>query len=239
MMRIDIVSIFPEFFAGPVSCGTLRIAQQLGLLKLAVTNPRCYTSDGAVDDYQFGGGAGMVMKPEPIVQAVETLRRPRSRIIHLTPKGVRLDQRLVSQLAREEHLILLCGRYKGFDERVNELLQPLALSVGDYVLAGGEIAALVLAETVTRLMPGVLGNLDSADTDSLASGLLEPPVYTRPRQYRRRRVPSVLTSGDHARVAAWRLREAFRATLAKRPDVLGERTFDRHGLKTLMEVLND
>lgn len=172
-MKFDVISIFPEFFEGPLSCGVVRIAQEKGIIETSITNPRDFTKDGMIDDYQFGGGAGMVMKPEPLTMAINHVREQDSLLLHLTPKGKRFTQEMANELSREKHIIIICGRYKGVDERINAIFNPLEISIGDYVLAGGEIGALVLIEAVTRLLPDVLGNRDSADTDSFQTKLLE------------------------------------------------------------------
>jgi tRNA (guanine37-N1)-methyltransferase len=175
-MKFDVISIFPEFFESPLTCGMLRVAREKGILHVRMVNPRDFAKDQIVDDYQFGGGAGMVFKPEPITRAINSVRTPESRLVLLTPKGAHLDQNTVKELASKEHIVLIAGRYKGIDERIVDLFQPMEISVGDYILSGGETAALALIESVTRLLPGVLGNRDSADTDSFGGNLLEAPI---------------------------------------------------------------
>ena len=238
-MKFDIISIFPEFFDGPLSCGVLRIAQEKQAVKIDRYDPRDYTSDGVVDDYQFGGGAGMVMKPEPLVRTINALRTKSSLLIHLTPKGKALNQKLVKELAKKDHLIIICGRYKGIDERINIMYKPLEISLGDYVLAGGEIGALVLLESITRLLPDVLGNRDSAETDSFQNDLLEASIYTRPNVYKKIKVPEVLRSGNHALVAQWRRKQAIENTLKRRPDLIALPTFTKNDFEILLEVLDD
>lgn len=237
-MKIDLVTLFPEFFEGPLACATLRIARETGALKVRITNPRDFAADRKADDYQFGGGAGMVMKAEPLIKAVEHIRRPGSRIINFSPKGKRLEQALVRELGRYDQLIMVCGRYKGIDERFNDRFNPLIISLGDYVLAGGEIAALALMEAVIRLQPGVLGNTDSAQSDSLETGLLEAPIYTRPAQFQRRTVPEILRSGDHRAIEVWRRCQALTQTLQHRPDLLPRLRFTKNDLTLLLEVLD-
>ncbi|HWB72769.1 MAG TPA: tRNA (guanosine(37)-N1)-methyltransferase TrmD [Egibacteraceae bacterium] len=222
-MRIDVLTIFPDYFRGPFDVSLLGRARRGGPLDLHVHDLRAYTSDRhrTVDDLPYGGGAGMVMKPEPFFEAVETLfgsvpARPRT--VLFTPRGRRLDQRLVADLAGEP-LLLLCGRYEGIDERVHAGLATDELSVGDYVLAGGEAAACILVEAVTRLLPGALGNIDSAAEESFTEGLLEYPQYTRPATYRGMAVPDVLLSGDHGAVARWRRERALEHTRRTRPDL--------------------
>ncbi|MDP8969180.1 MAG: tRNA (guanosine(37)-N1)-methyltransferase TrmD, partial [Actinomycetota bacterium] len=223
-MRIDVLSIFPEFFAGPFDASLLGRARRAGLLDLRLHDLRTWGADRhrTVDDLPYGGGAGMVMKPEPFFEAIEALfgsvaARPRT--VLLTPRGRRLDQPLVVELAGEPGLVLLCGRYEGIDERVHQGLATDEISVGDYVLAGGEVAACVVVEAVTRLLPGVMGNVDSPAEESFAQGLLEYPQYTRPSTYRGMPVPEVLRSGDHAAVARWRRERAVEQTRAARPDL--------------------
>ncbi|MGB9742025.1 MAG: tRNA (guanosine(37)-N1)-methyltransferase TrmD [candidate division WOR-3 bacterium] len=223
-MRIDIVSIFPEFFVGPFECGPTRIAREKGLLEIGIVNPRDFTTDlhRTVDDYPFGGGAGMVMKPEPLFLAVESVKKPDSRVVLLSPQGERFNQRLARRFSQIAHLILICGRYKGVDERVRVLLIDQELSIGDFVLAGGEAAALVVIEAIARLLPGAVGDEDSVASDSFENGLLDCPVYTRPREFRGLGVPEVLLSGNHAAVARWRRQQALLNTARRRPDLLKE-----------------
>lgn len=237
-MKFDIISIFPEFFHSPLSYGILRIAQEKGIIEVAITNPRDFTQDGVVDDYQFGGGAGMVMKPEPIVKAINYVKTKNACLINLTPKGKRLDQNFVKELVKNEHTIIICGRYKGIDERVNSIFRPLQISIGDYILSGGEIGALVLIESITRLLPGALGNRNSADSDSLQKHLLESSIYTRPHIYKKLKVPQILRSGNHNLVARWRRKQSLEKTLRQRPDLLTPEMFSKIDLDILMEVLN-
>jgi len=238
-MNFDIITLFPEFFNSSLECGTLRIARQKGLISLGFTNPRDFTEDGFVDDYQFGGGGGMVLKPEPVVKAVNHVRRETSRLIYLTPKGRLLNQGMVQELAKEQHIVFICGRYKGIDERINQLFNPSPISIGDYILAGGETAALVVIEAITRLIPGVLGNKDSAESDSLQGGLLEPPIYTRPDVYKKLEVPRILKNGNHRAIFDWRRRESLKITLDKRPDLIPAEEYTTKDLEILLEVLND
>lgn len=237
-MKFDVISIFPVFFKGPLSCGIVRIAQEKEIITITITNPRDFAKDGMVDDYQFGGGAGMVMKPEPLVKAINHVKKQGSLLIHLTPRGKRLTQEMVNELSKKEHIIILCGRYKGVDERINAIFNPLEISIGDYVLAGGEIGALVLIESITRLLPKVLGNRDSADTDSFQTKLLETPIYTRPKLYKKYRVPQVLRSGNHRQIADWRRQKSLEKTLSQRPDLLSTETFTKRDFKILLEVLS-
>lgn len=224
-MRVDVLSLFPDFFAGPLDVSLLGRARRGGLLDVRVHDLRHWATDRhrTVDDLPYGGGPGMVLKPEPFFAAVEALygavaRRPRT--VVLTPRGRRLDQPLVVDLAAEPALLLLCGRYEGIDERVHDALATDEVSVGDYVLAGGEVAACVLVEAVTRLLPGVMGNADSGTDESFSGGQLEYPHYTRPVSFRGMDVPAVLTSGDHGAVRRWRADQAAARTRTVRPDLL-------------------
>jgi len=237
-MKFDIISIFPEFFKGPLSCGIVRIAQEKGIITITVTNPRASAPDGKVDDYQFGGGAGMIMKPEPLVRSIRRTITAKSRLITLTPRGIPFNQDIARTLSNESHVVIICGRYKGIDERVATLCKPMEISIGDYVLSGGETAALVLVEAITRLLPGALGNRDSAESDSFIHHLLETPRYTRPNSYRRQTVPTVLRTGNHARIARYRRKMSIMHTLERRPELLPSETFNMQDLEILLEVMN-
>lgn len=223
-MRIDVVTIFPPLLAGAFEHSIIKRARERGVVDLHVYDLRDYAADRhrTVDDYPYGGGAGMVMKPEPWFTAVEALRvagNPGCAIL-LTPQGKRLDQGLVEQLAAEDRLIVLCGRYEGVDERVREHLVDEEVSIGDYVLSGGEAAAAVLVDAVVRLQPGALGSAESTVEESFAEGLLEYPQYTRPPEFRGWRVPEVLLSGDHGAVDRWRRERQIERTRTRRPDLL-------------------
>lgn len=221
-MRIDILTIFPGMFAGPFEVGMMRKAVEAGACRLNVHDLRAWAGGPhrVTDDEAFGGGPGMVLQAGPIVSACEDLRaQGAGEPLLLSPQGRRLDQALAAELARLPALTLICGRYEGVDERVLDLLRPREVSIGDYVLTGGELPALVLVDAVVRLLPGVLPP-GAAEADSFAAGLLEGPQYTRPRAFRGRDVPSVLLSGDHAAIAAWRRAEAVRRTWERRPDLL-------------------
>lgn len=237
-MKFDIVSIFPEFFDSPLSCGMLRVAREKGIITVNTINPRAMTADGIVDDYQFGGGGGMVFKPEPLTRALDSIKTKDATLINLTPKGQRLTQSMVTELAAHNHIIIICGRYKGIDERINDMYRPLEISVGDYVLSGGEIAALTLIESIARLLPGVLGNKDSADSDSFQTGLLEAPIYTRPSSYKRLKVPDVLRSGDHRRITEWRKKKSLAMTIKRKPELLSNTVFSKKDFEILLEVLH-
>jgi len=221
-MRIDIVTLFPGMVAPVLAESMLGRAQTRGLVDIRVVNPRDYAGGRhrVTDDYQFGGGGGMVLKPEPLFAAVEALRTPGARVVLMDPRGRSFTHEVAAALARESHLILLAGRYEGVDGRVGEGLADDAISIGDYVLTGGELPALVVTDAVTRLLPGVLGAEGAAARESFADGLLEPPQYTRPEAYRGARVPPVLLSGDHARIARWRRVQAIWVTWRERPDLL-------------------
>jgi len=221
-MRIDIVTLFPAMVEGPLGESMIGRARARGLVDIRVVNLRDYAGGRhrTTDDYQFGGGGGMVLKPEPLFAAVSALRTPATRVVLMDPRGRTFTQRLAHELAAETHLVLLAGRYEGVDERVNERLVDRAISIGDYVLTGGELPALVIVDAVTRLLPGVLGNEGATARESFASGLLEPPQYTRPEEWEGARVPAVLLSGDHARIARWRRLQALWRTWRERPDLL-------------------
>ena len=223
-MRIDVITIFPSYVEGPLREALVGKARDAGVLDIHVHDLRDHTTDKhrTVDDEPFGGGPGMVMKPEPWFAAVESIEGwERARRVVLTPAGRRLDQGLAEGLSGAEHLIVLCGRYEGIDERVTEALATDEISIGDYVLAGGESAALVLIEAVTRLVPGVVGEPASLAEESFTAGRLDYPHYTRPASFRGMDVPEVLLSGDHGAVDQWRRAEAERRTRARRPDLLG------------------
>ncbi len=237
-MKFDIISIFPDYFHDPLSFGILKIAQEKGIIKINLTNPRDYTKDGIVDDYQFGGGAGMVMKAEPLFTAINQVKTKSSLLIMLTPQGKRLEQQTVKRLTGHKHIVIICGRYKGIDERVNTIFNPMQVSVGDYILSGGEIGALVIIESVTRLLPGSMGNIDSADTDSFEQDLLEAPIYTRPDLYHNINVPSVLRSGHHKMVDRWRRKESLQRTLNNKPEIMPHGIFTKNDLEILLEVLD-
>jgi tRNA (guanine37-N1)-methyltransferase len=226
-MKIEIVTLFPEICRAPLSESMMKRAQEKGILELHTRNLRDWTTDKhhVVDDTPFGGGQGMVMKPEPIFAAVEELKSRvedmKSKIVLMSPAGRRLDQELAKKLSQESHLIIICGHYEGVDHRVIEHLIDLEISIGDYVLTNGAIAAVVLVDAIVRLLPGALGHEQSAADDSFCNGLLEAPQYTRPGEFRGWKVPKVLLSGNHAEIARWRKEQALRRTRANRPDLLG------------------
>lgn len=224
VMRIDVITIFPPLLAGAFEHSIIKRARDRGIVELRVHDLRDYTDDRhrTVDDYPYGGGAGMVMKPEPWFRAVESLRThgDSARAILLTPQGQRLDQAVAQRLAEEDRLIVLCGRYEGVDERVREHLVDEEISIGDYVLSGGEPASVVLVDALVRLQPGALGSPQSTVEESFSAGLLEYPQYTRPPEFRGWRVPDVLLSGDHGAVERWRRERQIERTRARRPDLL-------------------
>ena len=221
-VRVDIITLFPEICRAPLDESMMGRAQEGGALELHIHNLRDWTTDRhhVVDDAPFGGGQGMVMKPEPIFAAVESLRSAASTVVLMTPQGRRFDQPMAREFSAGSHLIILCGHYEGIDHRVVEHLIDAEISIGDYVLTNGAIAAVVFVDAVVRLLPGVLGDEQSAVDDSFSSGWLEAPQYTRPAEFRGWKVPDVLLSGHHAEIAAWRKREAERRTRQNRPDLL-------------------
>ncbi len=228
-MNIDILSVFPEMFVGPFDHSIVRRAQENDLANVSVHNLRTFSHcrRGIVDDYQFGGGPGMVMKPDPIFEGVETIlmdlsqiEMAKTRVILTSPQGNMLTQELVAEFAQQLHLIIICGHYEGVDERVRENLITDDISIGDYVLTGGEIAAMVITDSVVRLLPGAIGSQENLLGDSISSGLLQHPIYTRPAQFRDMKVPSVLASGHHENIKVWRRRKALERTLERRRDLL-------------------
>lgn len=223
-MRVDILTLFPEICRAPLSESMMKRAQQAGALDLRIHDIRDWAKDKhhIVDDAPFGGGQGMVMKPEPIFAAVESLGTAESRVLLMTPQGRRLTQQIAREFSHQQHLIVICGHYEGIDHRVVERLVDVEISIGDYVLTNGAIAAVVFVDAVVRLLPGVLGDENSAEDDSFASGLLEAPQYTRPAEFRGWKIPDVLLSGNHAQIAAWRKEQALKRTRANRPDLLQE-----------------
>lgn len=223
-MRIDIITIFPEMFDGPFSHSIIKRAIGKELLEIGLHDLRDYTTDKhrSVDDYPYGGGAGMVMRIEPIARCIEKLKSERSydEVIYLTPDGEKLDQELSNELSMSQNLLILCGHYKGVDERIREFLITREISIGDFVLSGGELAAAVLVDSVARVIPGVLGDETSALSDSFQDGLVAPPVYTRPAEFRGWKVPDILLSGHDKNIREWRMEQALKRTLERRPGLL-------------------
>jgi tRNA (guanine37-N1)-methyltransferase len=241
-LRIDVVTIFPRMVEGPLSEGIVMRAREAGLVDLRVHDLREHTDDRhrSVDDAPFGGGPGMVMKAEPFFRALEAVRREgpagSEAVVLLSPRGRRFDQDTARRLAALDRLVLLCGRYEGIDERVSRELATEELSLGDFVLTGGETAALAVVEAAVRLLPGALGDEGSAESDSFEGSLLDWPHYTRPASWRGQDVPEVLLSGDHGKIRRWRRKEALRATRERRPDLLAAAPLGREDLALLREI---
>ena len=220
-MQIDILTLFPEMFPGPLGESIIGRAATRELARIQAIDLRRFAHDarGTVDDKPYGGGPGMLMKVEPIVEAVESVRRPESVVILTSPRGERFNQRLAAELAKERHLVIIAGHYEGVDQRAIELAVDREISLGDFVLTSGNLAAMVMADAIVRLLPGVLGHDESSVDESHSAGLLEYPQYTRPPEFRGLKVPEVLLSGDHGRVDAWRQRQSERLTRERRPDL--------------------
>jgi len=245
-MKIDIVTIFSDFFHGPMDYGIIRRAREAGLVTIEVHDLRAFAHDKhrTVDDRPFGGGEGMVLKPEPIFECIESLNvlpleqrcEAKQNVVLLSAQGKRFDQQVAWELAKLERMVLICGRYEGVDERVGEYLADCELSIGDYVLSGGELPALVILDAVARLVPGVVGDEQSVAEDSFSRGLLDFPQFTRPAEIADLRVPDVLLSGNHAEIRRWRKREALTRTLERRPDLLAEASLDEEEEEILREL---
>ena len=239
-MQFDVFTLFPEIFPTYLKSSILQRASQRGLIDVRVHNIRTYTHDRhhTTDDVPYGGGGGMVLKPEPVFEAVESIsgQGAGSPIILLTPQGRVFNQSIALELSRHEKIALICGRYEGVDERIRGHLVTDEISIGDYVLTGGELPALILMDAVARLLPGVLGDPDGATDDSHASGLLEYPHYTRPPEYRGESVPEILLSGDHAKIAKWRREQSLLRTLERRPDLLEKADLSEDDRKYLSEL---
>ncbi|MFZ5553590.1 MAG: tRNA (guanosine(37)-N1)-methyltransferase TrmD [Bacteroidota bacterium] len=225
-MRIDILTVLPNLLESPFSDSIMERARERGCVEIHLHNIRDYSTNKqkSVDDYQFGGGAGMVLMIEPIALCIEKLKSERryDEIIYMTPDGKTLDQKMANQLSLKENIIIICGHYKGIDQRIRDLFVTMEISIGDYVLSGGELAAAVLCDAVIRLLPGVLNDETSALTDSFQDNLLAPPVYTRPEDYNGHKVPEILLSGNHKLIEEWRMEESIKRTKERRPDLLGE-----------------
>lgn len=225
-MRIDIITVVPDILTSPFDVSILKRAIEKGLVEIHLHNLRDYVTDNykQIDDYQFGGGAGMVMMIEPIDKCITDLKSQREydEVIYMSPDGERLNQRTVNTLSTKENILILCGHYKGVDQRVRDHFITREISIGDYVLSGGELAAAVLCDAMIRLIPGVLGNETSALTDSFQDDLLAPPVYTRPAEYKGWKVPEILTSGNFPKIESWREEQSYQRTKKLRPDLLGE-----------------
>jgi len=224
-MKVDVLTLFPQMFESPLGCSILKRAQESSLAEIALTDIRDFAADSyrKVDDKPYGGGPGMVMMPGPVFDCVEHVQKlspEKGRVILLTPQGQRFDQKKAVELSKEKRLILIAGKYEGFDERIRIGLDAEQISIGDYVLNGGELAAMVIIDAVVRLLPGALGDEDSPKDDSFSEGLLEYPQYTRPEVFRDMKVPDILLSGDHAKIVEWRKQQALERTKKWRPDLL-------------------
>ena len=245
-MRIDILSLFPDMFDATLGQSIVGRAQDDGFVDIKVTDFRQYTTDKHrhVDDAPFGGGAGMLLQAQPIFDAMDAIEQetkdtyPKGRVILMDPAGRRFDQDFAMELAHEEHLTFICGHYEGYDERIRQLVTDEA-SLGDYVLTGGELAAMVMVDATVRFVPGVLGNMSSPMGDSFSNGLLEYPQYTRPADFRGMKVPEVLTSGNHEKIREWRMRESLKRTLERRPDLLKNAKLSREQQIILQDLKLD
>jgi len=242
-MRFDVFSLFPEVFDPYINLGILKKALENKVIDIRLFDIRDWAEDKhhTTDDTPFGGGGGMVMKPEPIFSAIEEIEGnpPTCPIILLSPQGELLNHHIAEELSQEKNLALICGRYEGVDERVLEHLVTREISIGDYVLSGGELPALILIEAITRLLPGALGDPTGAADDSFASGLLEYPHYTRPAEFRGWKVPEVLFSGNHREIDSWRRKQALKRTLMQRPDLVNIEKMDKRDLKLLLELAKE
>lgn len=242
-MRIDILSLFPHMFDGPLHESMIGNAVENNLIDVGVTDFRDYTTDkhNHVDDYPYGGGAGMLLQPQPIFDAladVQTKHPKKGRVVLLDPAGYQFNQTVAEDFAKEDHLTFICGHYEGYDERIRSLVTD-EVSLGDYVLTGGELGAMVMIDATVRLIPGVLGNSESAPGDSFSSGLLEYPQYTRPADFRGMTVPDILLSGDHGKIDDWRLEQALKRTYERRPDMLAQLTLNGKARQMLADIKAD
>ncbi|GGP12323.1 tRNA (guanosine(37)-N1)-methyltransferase TrmD [Oceanobacillus neutriphilus] len=241
-MHIDILTLFPEMFHGVMESSILKKAKEKEQFSYQLVDFRNYSTHKhkKVDDYPYGGGAGMVLTPQPVFDAVGAVKKEsRPRVVLLCPQGETYTQRKAEELAKEDHLIFICGHYEGYDERIREHLVTDEISIGDYVLTGGELGAMVIIDSVVRLLPEVLGNEESAQQDSFSTGLLEHPHYTRPSDFRGLKVPDVLLSGNHANIEAWRRKESLKRTVQRRPDLLENHELSEADKKILREIKND
>ena len=243
-MRIDFITIFPRMFEPLLAEGVIARGVKQGVLDIRVHDLRDYASDRhrSTDDEAYGGGPGMVMLAEPVLRAVDAIRQaidPQPHIILTSPQGRRFDQHVAHELVARRHLVFLCGRYEGFDQRVHDALEPDEISIGDFVVSGGELPAMLMADAVGRLVEGVVGNAGSVEEDSFFRGLLDYPHYTRPEELRGMRVPDILLSGHHEKIRLWRKEQALRATLAKRPDLLADAALDEEAERILARIENE
>ncbi|MEW9667611.1 tRNA (guanosine(37)-N1)-methyltransferase TrmD [Ammoniphilus sp. 3BR4] len=241
-MQIDILTLFPEMFTGVLGTSIVGKAAEKGLVSFRTLNFREFSVNkhGQVDDYPYGGGAGMVLRPEPLFHAVESLTEDtekKPRVILMCPQGERYTQKKAEELAKEEHLIFLCGHYEGYDERIRQYLITDEISIGDFILTGGELPAMTIIDSIVRLLPGALGNEVSAHTDSFSTGLLEHPHYTRPAEFRGWKVPEILLSGHHAKIEEWRKKESLKRTLQRRPDMLDRILAENPELTKLLDEI--
>jgi tRNA (guanine37-N1)-methyltransferase len=243
MLRFDILSVFPEMFESALNYSILKRAREKGMVEIHLHNIRDYAEDKhrMTDDAPYGGGGGMVMKVEPIDRALASIvpSRDNALVVLLTPQGETLNQKIAEEMSRYLQIVLICGRYEGVDERVRDHLADRQISIGDFVLTGGELSAMVVVDAVTRLIPGVLGNCDSASCDSFSTGLLEYPHYTRPSSYRDWQVPGVLLSGNHREIESWRRKESLKRTYLRRPDLLDKIELSDVDIKTLEDIKKD
>ncbi len=244
MMKIEVITLFPELVEVVTRHGMPRVAVEQKALELSCTNPRDFAQNRwrKVDERPFGGGPGMVMQAEPLAQAIENAKAdlgPATRVVMMSPQGERMSQNWFERLSREAGLVVLCGRYEGVDERLMQAAVDVELSLGDFVLSGGELAAMVLVDGISRLLPGVLGHAESAGQDSFSNGLLDHPHYSRPEHWRGEAVPEVLMSGDHARQARWRLKQALGRTWLRRPDLLDKLELDAEQQILLREYVSE
>jgi tRNA (guanine37-N1)-methyltransferase len=243
VINFEILSLFPEMFVSPLNVSLLKKAQDKGLLNICLHDIRDWADDKhkMADDAPYGGGCGMVMKVEPVEKALRAIRKPEddSIVVLMTPQGEVLNQKIAAQMAAQKHIIIICGHYEGVDERIREHLVDREISIGDYILTGGELAALVLVDAVSRFIPDVLGNPLSTDNDSFSENILEYPQYTRPAQYRGWTVPDVLLSGNHARIELWRKRESLIRTYKRRPDLFKKLELSAEDKKILDEIKQD
>ena len=240
MIRFDVLSIFPEMFSSPLNFSLLKKAQEKGLINICLHDIRNWASDKhrMTDDAPFGGGCGMVMKVEPVERALAEIKNKvgESQVILMTPQGETFNHKIATELASETQIIIICGRYEGVDERIRTYLVDREISIGDFILTGGELSALVLIDAVSRLIPGVLGNADSPAGESFSNGLLEYPQYTRPANYKNWSVPEVLMSGNHAEIERWRRRESLKRTSKRRPDLLKKIELSAEDKKILEQI---
>jgi len=243
MVRFDILSIFPEMFISPLNSSLLKKAQEKNLLNVCLHDIRDWALDKhrMTDDAPYGGGCGMVMKIEPIDKALSSIKNYQLNpiVVLMTPQGEKLNQKIAAELSREKQIIIICGRYEGIDERIREHLVDREISIGDYILTGGELAAMVLVDVVSRFIPDVLGNPESTVSESFSNNLLEYPQYTRPAQYKNWAVPDILLSGHHAQIERWRRQESLKKTLKRRPDLLKNVQLSDEDEKFLQEIAND